>query len=304
MRAKAPGKIVISGAYVVLEGAPALVSAVNRFALANDEETATLVTPEVAAALELQPYVGCLPPAFDASQQRSDGRKLGLGSSAAILLASLAVLPPTDLTTKEGRDALFQHALVAHRVAQGGGSGIDVAASCYGGSLHFQLGSDASSCPKTRPVSLPKELSLQVFASDRAASTSDFLQRVNQAKQEHSSQHQALMRRLASAAETAVDACEHDDAVRFIEALTEQYEGLNQLGLLAQIPICTPEVRTLASLAKSHGGIVLPAGAGGGDIALWAGRGAAPPPVVDALAKTAHSLLAVELNAPGVQRCD
>ena len=35
MRARAPGKLVLSGAYAVLEGAPALVAAVDRYAVAD-----------------------------------------------------------------------------------------------------------------------------------------------------------------------------------------------------------------------------------------------------------------------------
>ena len=42
MRARAPGKLVLSGAYAVLEGAPALVAAVDRYALADSERSATL----------------------------------------------------------------------------------------------------------------------------------------------------------------------------------------------------------------------------------------------------------------------
>ena len=43
MRARAPGKLVLSGAYSVLEGAPALVAAVDRYALADDAREPELV---------------------------------------------------------------------------------------------------------------------------------------------------------------------------------------------------------------------------------------------------------------------
>ena len=43
-RARAPGKIVLSGAYAVLAGAPAIVSAVSRYVTADSERPATFVT--------------------------------------------------------------------------------------------------------------------------------------------------------------------------------------------------------------------------------------------------------------------
>ena len=87
MRARAPGKVVISGAYAVLEGAPAIVASVDRYALADTALSSNFVTEEVREALGDGPA-----PWIDASALREGGRKLGLGSSAAILVASLAAL--------------------------------------------------------------------------------------------------------------------------------------------------------------------------------------------------------------------
>ncbi|AGP37561.1 hypothetical protein SCE1572_25545 [Sorangium cellulosum So0157-2] len=107
MIVRAPGKLVLSGAYAVLEGAPALVAAVDRYVVADPARQADLVTEEVQAAID----AGALDRAawFDASALRSAApdptagapagagappreasRKLGLGSSAAILVATLA----------------------------------------------------------------------------------------------------------------------------------------------------------------------------------------------------------------------
>lgn len=63
----------------------------------------------------------------------ADGRKLGLGSSAAVAVGLAAAL--FHLTTKKEMlpEAVFRAALAGHRAWQGGGSGYDVAASLYGG---------------------------------------------------------------------------------------------------------------------------------------------------------------------------
>src|SRR5690348_13891637 len=133
-RASAPGKVVLSGSYSVLAGAPAIVAAVDRYVIADASRPADRVTAEVRAAID----AGALDaaPWFDASALRvaePDGttRKLGLGSSAAILAASLAAASPKSSPP----DELFAKALSAHRAAQGGDSGVDVAASVFGGIL-------------------------------------------------------------------------------------------------------------------------------------------------------------------------
>src|SRR5215213_4826993 len=137
MIARAPGKVVISGAYAVLEGAPAIVAAIDRYVLADAERAPEKTTAEVREALKRR---GPSPhPWFDASALRSGGaqdRKLGLGSSAAILVSCLASLElgnDSDLDDAALSARVFGPALAAHRAAQGGGSGVDVAASAFGG---------------------------------------------------------------------------------------------------------------------------------------------------------------------------
>jgi len=120
MIARAPGKVVLSGAYAVLEGAPALVAAIDRYAVADTGREATRVTPEVREALARRSDGKA--PWFDASELRDDSgeRKLGLGSSAAILVASLGALELA--VCAEARDdelalRVMPAALAAHRAA-------------------------------------------------------------------------------------------------------------------------------------------------------------------------------------------
>ena len=49
-RARAPGKLVLSGAYAVLSGAPALVAAVDRYVVADSARPTLFDAPEVRAA--------------------------------------------------------------------------------------------------------------------------------------------------------------------------------------------------------------------------------------------------------------
>ncbi|WP_437642037.1 hypothetical protein [Sorangium sp. So ce854] len=328
MIVRAPGKLVLSGAYAVLEGAPALVAAVDRYVLADPARPAALVTDEVQAAID----AGALDRAvwFDASALRAPApagssgaasRKLGLGSSAAILVATLAAraaaaaatrATEAAATTRATRAAaagqpapawdaraLFLDALAAHRRAQGGGSGVDVAASVHGGVLCCRLGPGGAL--DVAPHALPGELAVEVFASDAAARTSDMLERVRALAARDPAAHRAL---LGAAAEGATAAVAAADARALVAALDRQVDALAELGDRAGAPIVTPALRRLRPAATAEGASLAPSGAGGGDVSIFVG--AAPPSAAFIEAARAAGLdrVPMSLGAPGVHVLD
>jgi phosphomevalonate kinase len=294
MKARAPGKVVLSGAYSVLEGAPALVSAVDRYVIADSERAPERVTPEVAAAL-----AGEQAPHVDASALRAHDRKLGLGSSAAILVASLAACSGEELTSESLRQ-LERRAREAHQKAQGGGSGIDVAASVWGGTLLCQRAADGALA--TESVDLPPGLVIEVWSSDTASSTPALLASVRRLASEHPALHRALFDALRAGAERAVEAVRAAKADDFVAALAAQGRAMDELGAAAGEPIVTPSLKQLMAIASAEGGALLPSGAGGGDISLWV----AQRPSSDAFRELAQSLrqgyLPLRLHARGVHR--
>jgi phosphomevalonate kinase len=263
MIACAPGKVVLSGAYAVLYGAPAIVSAVDLYVRADSKKKSDFVTPEVRVALHHEEA-----PCFDATALRRDGRKVGLGSSAAILVASIAARHPELVTRDPKRRELFQRALVAHREGQGGGSGVDVLASVYGGTNIARLRDDDLSHSS---VTLPGDLHVELWVAPSAASTAQMLSRVNDLAQSRPTEHEHLITELSTAAEAAVEAVNEGDSEALLQALATQRDGLADLGVAAGIPIVTKAVQTLAKRAEQSQAVVLPAGAGGGDVVLYVG---------------------------------
>lgn len=298
--ARAPGKVVISGAYAVLQGAPAIVSAVDRYVSADSGRPAELVTPEVRAALEPSERA----PWFDASELRDGagpgGRKLGLGSSAAILVASLFALErdrSPQAPEQELRERVAERARRAHRVAQGGGSGVDVAASTFGGTLLYRLGPDG---PSSQALSVPPGIVVEIWTCPVSASTQALLAAVAELGARSPETHAAALGAQAEASERAAQAALAGSPRELVEALREQTRALLELGRLAGVAIVTSDLAAAIPLAEADGGALLPAGAGGGDLAIYVGPGPASPRLSAALGERAHHRLHASLAAGGV----
>jgi phosphomevalonate kinase len=290
--------VVLSGAYAVLEGAPAIVSAVDRYVTSDTELAPERITPEVRAALPEGPF-----PGFDASELRDGPHKLGLGSSAAILVAALGAVRAAEFADDEAlRAAIEAPALRAHRAAQGGGSGIDVAASTRGGTLIARrTGPDALAI---EPALLPAALCVEVWASGVSASTPELLRAVAGFRQREPHAYEQLMSALAAAAGRAATALREAEPEALIGELWAQRELLSRLGRAASVPIITPEVQELAEWAQPRSAAVLPSGAGGGDIVLWVGVTASPRPFRELASSLGHRLIPAQLHARGVHALD
>lgn len=295
MKAAAPGKLVLSGAYAVLFGAPAVVTAVDRYVVADSEAPAAFITPEVRAALGDVPA-----PAFDASALRDGDRKLGLGSSAAILVASLAALAldrDAALTDAALAAQVFERARLAHRSAQGGGSGIDVAAAAYGGTLIAHLQGHALAIEHG---SLPRTLCIEAWFSGDSSSTPDMVRSVRALAETDAAAFEELMGAQTAAAHQAVATLAAGNGAGLVAALDAQVDALHSLGQAAGVPIITPSVLALRDASRSQGGTTLASGAGGGDSVLYVGNSPPSPALVELRDDFGYRPLALRLEARGV----
>lgn len=250
MKVRAPGKLVLTGAYAVLEGAPAVVAAVDRYA-----------TVDVGSPREVD--VRAL--------HDEAGNKLGLGSSAASMVATeaaMAVARGQDLRDAGTRAAIFRAVREAHARSQGGGSGVDVAAAVYGGTLRYVAsGADAS----VRPVELPRGLAFAALWSGTSARTSDLRARVDALAEPA---RRPVFEALEVASYEAAGAVEAGDLPLFVASARRFARALDALGRAADAPIVPPSFAELGALADREDAAFFPSGAGGGDVGVWLGASA------------------------------
>lgn len=268
----APGKILLTGAYAVLEGAPAVVASVNRYATAHvglrhgEGGTARRPMREVAFA------TGPEPPAVNVTALRTKEAKLGLGSSAAATVAALGLRAwqrGEDLDAPAVREAIFLRAREAHAEAQGGGSGVDIAASVHGGVLRYELRGNRALVVCS---ALPQDLGVTVFWSGAPARTTALRAQVDALRVHARARHRLHMDAVTEASWEAAEALAGDgeagDAAAFLRGAAGCQRALEALGEASGAPLVPPPFALLARLAEEEGEVFLPSGAGGGDVAV------------------------------------
>lgn len=299
--ASAPGKLVIAGDYAVLEGAPAVVMALNRRArvMLDDEvgDGFRIDAPElgiegargrmeaggmhwqdagmggrlnlVGAVFEHLADHKALPESFSARLDTQAffspyrrGAKLGLGSSAALTVALVGAIQALRKRKAPDLAAMID----MHRQMQDGhGSGIDVAASLLGGVLVYRLHKGR---PRVVQTSWPSELALCCVWSGRPASTGKALARLEQWRRGHPADYDTLMNELTVEATAVAAALQADDAEAMVAGMAAYASGLERLGQSSGIDIICAEHRAVADIAADCGVAYKTCGAGGGDVGV------------------------------------
>jgi phosphomevalonate kinase len=293
--ASAPGKIVLAGEYAVLWGAPAICMAVNRRAVVTvgpgSDDECHVTTPGFDGAERFRIIdavtEGVRPPCdieLDTSAFMQDGRKTGIGSSAALTVALLAAL--------QGSDAVFEAALAAHsRLQQGAGSGIDVAAAVHGGLFEYAM--------PTRAVSRfawPEGLAFRVIWTGVPASTEAQLARLAG----HASRPSRSA--LLLAAPRIRDAWRAGEADRILAEYIAYIGVLRQFSVDHDLGIFDAGHDELTDAAMLDDLVYKPAGAGGGDVGMLFGRREADlDAFLERHADLVCGILPCELDVTGVR---
>jgi phosphomevalonate kinase len=287
--ARAPGKLVALGEYAVLDGAPAVVLAIDRYAEAAIEPSADGVcqltmraaaveelsfTPGAASGAGLVDLVASAAPelawkaVLDSRAFYSGGAKLGLGSSAAVLVAWAGAFAAFARARGAAVAPPRVEALIAlHRQFQGGkGSGLDVAASFMGGAITFSLARPGM--PQIGSVRLPNSVGFAGIFAGRSASTPEFVAHYRAWCRDRPREAAALVRRLTAIAAEGCAALTEGNAASWLEAFAAYGLGLQELGEAIGVDIVTAEHREIGATAKRLGVAYKVSGAGGGDLGL------------------------------------
>ncbi|WP_105956293.1 phosphomevalonate kinase [Apilactobacillus quenuiae] len=319
---KSPGKLYIAGEYAVVEkGMPSIVVALNQFITVNIEDTNGIngninstqyqnnlvqwkiidnqfkvvkynnhdfeyVISAMKVTLNYLSSLGYKLNIFDinidSSLNSSDGKKYGLGSSAAVTAGIVkAILKYYNLNIS--LEKVFKLSSIAHLDVQGNGSLGDIAASVYGGWIAYSsfdrdwlkynrnmkiknlVESDWPEL-KVEPLTPPNNLELLIGWTGTPASTSSLVNKVenNYDKNDYNkflSDSKKCINRMINGF--------HKKSLKLIqkEILVNRIL-LTKLGKFTGINIETPKLNKLCKIAIKNNGAAKSSGAGGGDCGI------------------------------------
>ncbi|SJM63174.1 phosphomevalonate kinase [Gulosibacter sp. 10] len=321
---RAPGKLYIAGEYAVVEpGVPAVLIAVDRCITVKLTESAdagrvfssaygrmpvvwTRDDDNIGIVLEHQPvdYVmaaidiierlrgerGLEPLYYDLHIESElddrSGRKFGLGSSAAVVVATIAAI---DEFYELGLSRIerFKVALIATAAVSPRGSGGDLAASTFGGWIRYtapdrlQLLDDLAQRTVTatldsrgwEPFSVtqlpqPGSFELLVGWTGSPASTERLVTGVERKNPSSDPRHGDFLVESSRIVDGLVEAIQRDDVDGTLGLIREARGLLQALGEATGICIETDKLRTLCETAERRGAAAKPSGAGGGDCGI------------------------------------
>ena len=341
-----PGKLIILGEYAVLEGAHALVAAINRYAKVEitnansnyyelktdylpissikfkfDAQGKILFIPEMrvnqrdtikffietceSSLKFLQLYNKSITPCtivLDTSQfyNKVGDSKLGLGSSAALTVALFTALAKFAgfLVSKS---VLFFNALKIHNRAQGGmGSGIDIAASVFGGVLDYKMSLEKKVLPKNRQIL--EDIHIVPIWSGQSTSTKHYLTQLNAFREKNQQSYKRIMHRLIELANSGCYAYKTKNHTNFMHIITDYYGTLMHLGEESGLAIISHEHRSISKIVKDAGGVYKPSGAGGGDLGLaFCPSKQIVKNVRSAINKSKYRIIDLQITDQGVQ---
>jgi phosphomevalonate kinase len=228
-----------------LQGAPELLSGDSLPALEISIDTSAFVAADGAA-------------------------KLGIGSSAAVAVATIAAAVAAaggDVRTGSGRQRVLEAALEAHAGAQGGGSGVDVAAALAGGVTRYRRRT-ARGGPEVDALSVPRRLRVIAVWSGRPASTPALVAGVQRFAAARPGRYAGMIQRMADLAEVGTAAFAAADVDVFLGLVDAYCAAMDELGRAGGVDIVSAPHRAIATVVRAAGGAYKPSGAGGGDLGL------------------------------------
>ncbi|MCT7669310.1 phosphomevalonate kinase [Lactobacillus iners] len=321
---KAPGKLYIAGEYAVLEQhCPAILVALNEFVTVsiNKSQGSTGVIHSkqysqnciywsrrgnkmiinnrdnpfeyILSAIKFTEMY-CLEKGItlaiydlhiNSELDSPDGKKFGLGSSAAVTVATVkAILHFYGIELD--KSLIFKLSAIAHYTVQGNGSAGDIAASVYGGWLAYQTfdkqwlkdelkNNKLSKIVKEQWPGLdiklltpPKELKLLIGWSKQPASTAQLVDQTNAKKKFIKEKYNQFLNDSRICVSEMIAAFNAGDIKTIQEHIRENRKILANFARMNNISIEIPKLTTLIEIAEKYNGAAKTSGAGNGDCGI------------------------------------
>lgn len=329
---KVPGKLMIAGEYAVLEhGYKAVVIAVNRYvtaeirpSLVNELSLPQLGLEKITWSFDEKEIKFCLKDerlrfvknamdtVFHYLKEKGimlhsfhlhiksnlndpmTGKKYGLGSSAAIVVAVISSIlsfhgesnDDCDLNKDDTLMKIFKLSAIAHVKTQGNGSGADIAAVVYGGWIEYstfrskwllkELEKDSNITKLIdmpwpdlliRRLSPPEDLKLLVGWTKESVGTAPMVKKIESYQNENREYYQQFLNESFTSVMALINAFETSDVNKALEAICNNRIALLGLGERAGVNIETKKIKTLCTIADKFGR-GKSSGAGGGDCGI------------------------------------
>lgn len=323
---KVPGKLMIAGEYAVLEpGLKAVVIAVERYitadirpSLVNELSLPQLGLEEVtwnygeedvifnikderlnfiknaintAAKFLKEKGIYLQPFRLYIKSDLNDpvtGKKYGLGSSAAIVVAVISSILSFhgEFNNEEDPMMLFKLSAIAHLITQGNGSGADIAAAVYGGWIKYSTYSSKwllTELWNSRNIlnlldmpwpnlligrlTPPEELKLAVGWTQESVGTAPMVGKIEAYQDENSEYYQVFLQESNASVTELINAFESGNNKKALEALYKNRIALLKLSERAGVDIETKNLKLLCTIADKYGR-GKSSGAGGGDCGI------------------------------------
>lgn len=320
---KAPGKLYIAGEYAVVEkGYPSIIVALDRFAYVSVSESKnygsifskqyqenytswTRNNGEIVFNNRDNPfhYIISAIKIFESLVQEKkielknyhvhvnseldspNGKKYGLGSSAAVTVATIKALNnfyQTDLS----KEQIFKLAALAHLDVQGNGSLGDIAASVYGGWISYKsfdkewINAARRNMDITELINqnwpdlniakltAPSNLKLLIGWTQSPSSTSKLVDKVELSKAKKSKDYQYFLQESYKCVNQIQKGFEDNDFSLIMKNIDKNRQLLNFLSNFSGIEIETSKLRKMIEIANKYNGAAKTSGAGGGDCGI------------------------------------
>lgn len=216
------------------------------------------------------------------------GKKYGLGSSAAIVVAVISsILTIQGLAYERYKlDEIFKLSVIAHLKTQGSGSGADIAAAVYGGWLQYSSYSAQWVLDKLEQgikisdlidkpwpnlfianITPPTLLEIAVGWTQEIASTKSMIESVYNFRKADPHSYNEFLRESQISVEALIESFKENNVEEAINNLRQNRKALLKLGEQAELEIETDKLKKLCSIAEDFGS-GKQSGAGGGDCGI------------------------------------